>query len=176
MTIIDSDDPTLSKLLRDHVNSLEATGGWVNPALIIRSTESEISLAHAGETTPETRLVWVPSTALISIGQGILSHHGDDIIPGDEASKRQPRELRILEVKCDIFNVTGKLAKARKRLPRFALANAPELLESLVSRRVHLKSGRIHARTPCRRITAMIYWPISSRPDVRNLEDLSLSP
>lgn len=139
MAVIDSDDPTLAKRLRDHVDLLEAAGGWVNPELIIRSTGGEISLCHDGDISAETRLVWVPSDALISIEHGMLGRNRDEIIPGTAAVTLQPRQRRILEVQCDIFNLTEKLAKARNLLPRLALDNAPELLDSLQSRRVHPK-------------------------------------
>lgn len=140
MAIINSDDPVLAKRLRDHVLLLEAAGGWVNPDLVIRSADGEISLAHAGEITPETRLVWVPDECLVSVDPWILRRHGEEILPNPVGSTLRPRQLRILEVQCEILNLTGKLGKARNRLPRLALRDAPELLDSLTMRRFSSQS------------------------------------
>ncbi|MDG2286065.1 MAG: hypothetical protein P8N43_11110 [Alphaproteobacteria bacterium] len=58
-----------------------------------------------------------------------------DEIEFDAARSTLPRDLaRLLDVQCEIYNLTGKIQATRAALPRFFLHDDPALLDALTRR------------------------------------------
>jgi hypothetical protein len=136
---IDADTPVLEKCLRDHVELLCSLGGWVREDLIIRCHDGEISLASSGKISSDTPLITIPNSCLVLVKQANLRLHGDEIDFDPARSSLRQDMARLLDVQCEIYNLTNKIRRTRSRLPKFFLHDDPVLLASLTNR--HLANG-----------------------------------
>jgi hypothetical protein len=136
MTKIVADTSAIEKGLRNHVDLLRLLGGWVRDDLIIRCQDGEISLGCIGDGDGRAPLITMPGGCLVPVEQANLRLRGDEI-DFDPARSSLPREQAcLLDVQCEIYNLTDKTGRTRAALPRFYLSDDSTLLKALSNRRL----------------------------------------
>lgn len=136
MVKIISDDPVLQLHIKAHVDLLISSGGWVHEDVAIKYQAGEISVHSAPTVNAGDRIIVVPEQALVPVSHAELALVGDEIVFDPGRSNLSIQQARLLDIQCEIFNLSGKVRNLRQSLPRYLLGDHPELLQALSHRRI----------------------------------------
>lgn len=117
MIQIDSDDPTVHRLLQRLADHVAAFGGRASPHARVLAQAGELTVAADAGAGPETRVVEVPESCLPPIDAFRVTVETDAFaIRGRRCALPEPGQA-CFETMIELYNACGKLAAWRRSTP-----------------------------------------------------------
>lgn len=134
MIKIEADNNAIEKNLQTLVQTVIDNGAELDPHMMIKCQDGAMSVFYNGLSSPRKALINLPTDILLSTEKMNLSVKGDTLSMAPDSGALNDVQLKLAELKVELYNLTDKIASHRQYSPWFFFRDEPEALEFLLSK------------------------------------------